>query len=50
VSVDFARCIPVLASLDIAEIRDFYVGWLGFAGGHDASPSEIRPLQVDALP
>jgi hypothetical protein len=25
-SVDFARCIPVLASLDIAETRDFYVG------------------------
>ena len=32
VSVDFARCIPVLASLDIAETRDFYVGQLGFTG------------------
>jgi hypothetical protein len=31
VSIDFARCIPVLASLDIGETRDFYVGQLGFA-------------------
>lgn len=29
-SVDFARCIPILASLDIAETRDFYVGQLCF--------------------
>ena len=29
-SVDFARCIPVLASLDIAETRAFYVDQLGF--------------------
>ncbi len=29
-SVDLARCIPVLASLDIAETRAFYVGQLGF--------------------
>ena len=33
-SVDFARCIPVLASLDIAETRDFYVGQLGFASDY----------------
>ena len=30
-SIDYARCIPILASLDIAETRDFYVGRLGFA-------------------
>jgi hypothetical protein len=29
-TVDFARCFPILASLDIAETRDFYVGQLGF--------------------
>jgi hypothetical protein len=29
--IDPARCIPILASLDIAESRDFYVGQLGFA-------------------
>lgn len=28
---DAARTIPVLASLDIAETRDFYVGQLGFS-------------------
>jgi catechol 2,3-dioxygenase-like lactoylglutathione lyase family enzyme len=28
--VDPARCFPVLASLDIAESRDFYVSVLGF--------------------
>ena len=33
-SIDFARCIPVLASLDIGETRDFYVGQLGFAGNY----------------
>ena len=29
-STDPARCFPVLASLDITETRDFYVGQLGF--------------------
>ena len=30
--VDFARCIPVLASLNIDESYEFYVGQLGFRG------------------
>jgi catechol 2,3-dioxygenase-like lactoylglutathione lyase family enzyme len=30
-TVDPARCIPILASLDIAATRDFYVEKLGFA-------------------
>jgi hypothetical protein len=33
-SVDFARCIPVLASLDTAETRDFYVAQLGFTSDY----------------
>ena len=33
-SVDFARCIPVLASLDITETRDFHVGQLSFTGDY----------------
>lgn len=28
--VDFARCIPVLASLDIAETQEYYAEQLGF--------------------
>jgi len=31
-SRDKARCIPILASLDIAESRAFYADWLGFRG------------------
>ncbi|RDV01125.1 bleomycin resistance protein [Undibacter mobilis] len=31
---DPARCIPVLASLDIAQSHDFYVGKLGFEAGY----------------
>lgn len=30
-TVDHARCIPVLASLDLAETRTFYADQLGFA-------------------
>jgi hypothetical protein len=30
-AADSARCIPVLASLDIGESRDFYVDKLGFS-------------------
>lgn len=30
--VDFARCIPILASLDIDVSYDFYTGQLGFQG------------------
>jgi catechol 2,3-dioxygenase-like lactoylglutathione lyase family enzyme len=33
-TVDFARTIPILASLDIAETGTFYVDWLGFAVGY----------------
>lgn len=33
-SVDFARCIPVPASLDIVEARNFYVGQLGFTSDY----------------
>ena len=33
-SIDSARCIPVLASLDIAETRDFYVERLGFSSDY----------------
>ena len=33
-SIDFARCIPILASLDIGETRDFYVGQLGFSADY----------------
>ena len=29
---DPARCIPVLASLNIEETRKFYADWLGFSG------------------
>ena len=31
---DPACCIPILASLDIGETRDFYVGRLGFTEGY----------------
>ena len=34
--MDLARCIPVLASLDIAETRDFYVDRLGFKSDYAA--------------
>lgn len=34
-SVDFARCIPILASLDIAETRTFYVEQLGFSVNYE---------------
>ncbi len=30
-TVNFARTIPILASLDIAETSAFYADWLGFA-------------------
>jgi len=30
-TADFARAIPILASLDIAWTSAFYVDWLGFA-------------------
>jgi catechol 2,3-dioxygenase-like lactoylglutathione lyase family enzyme len=30
--LDPARCIPILASLDLEETYDFYVGMLGFRG------------------
>lgn len=33
-TVDFARTIPILASLDIAESSAFYVDWLGFVVGY----------------
>jgi len=33
-TTDFARAIPVLASLDIAETGAFYVDWLGFSVGY----------------
>lgn len=29
-TADYARCIPILASLDIAETATFYAGQLGF--------------------
>jgi catechol 2,3-dioxygenase-like lactoylglutathione lyase family enzyme len=32
---DPARCIPILASLNIAQTRDFYVGQLGFSGTYE---------------
>lgn len=32
-TVDLARCIPILASLDIAETAAFYTEQLGFAVG-----------------
>lgn len=33
--VDFARCIPILASLDIAQTRTFYVEQLGFSVNYE---------------
>ena len=44
---DPARTIPVLASLDIAATRDFYVGMLGFAVGHQDAGYLI--LRRDAM-
>lgn len=34
-TVDPARCIPILASLDIAETSSFYTGQLGFSVGYE---------------
>lgn len=34
-TIDPARCIPILASLDIAESRAFYVERLGFAVNYE---------------
>jgi hypothetical protein len=31
-AIDYARCIPILASLDIGQSCDFYVQQLGFGG------------------
>ena len=35
-TIDRARCIPILASLDIAESRTFYVERLGFTVNYEA--------------
>ncbi len=34
-TTDFARTLPILASLDIAETSAFYVDWLGFSVGYE---------------
>lgn len=39
-TTDFARTIPILASLDIAETSAFYVDWLGFGVGYVAALHE----------